>query len=161
MEAKDINIAEILSVEKNQTCVDEIKDAIEKNPIVVKALEVAKTVEEVYDIMKKYVQIKFENFKVCFEKSMDFFRESKAELSDEVLDTVAGGGWLSNFWNKYKTAIIATAIFVGCVATGGLVGLAGGALVGAASVAAAAGAITGTIGGGMAVTTYLATNSNQ
>ena len=161
MEAADVNIAEILSVEKNQTCMEEIKDAIEKNPIVVKALEVAKTVEDVYGTMKNYVQIKFEDFKVCFEKSMDFFRESKTALSDEVLDAVAGGGFWGNIWNKYKTAIIATAIFVGCVATGGLLGLAGGALVGTAAATTVAGVLTGAIGGGMAVTTYLAINSNQ
>ena len=159
MEATDVNVAEILSVEENQTYANKIKEAIEKNPVLVKALEVAKTVEEVYGTMKDYVQMKLEDFKVCFEKSMDFFRESKTELPDEVLDAVAGGGWLSNFWNKYKTAIIATAIVAGTIASGGALGLVGGVILSDIAMGVAGGLVAGAVGGALGAAKYVVVNS--
>lgn len=155
MEATTVNVAEVLSVEENQSYVEKIKEAIEKNPVVTKALEVAETVEEVYGTVKDYIQVKFEDFKVCFEKAMSFYKESKAELSDEVLDNVAGGGFWGNLWNKYKTAIIATAIVVGCIATGGVVGVAAGALMGTVAAGVAGGVIGGAITGGFMAKTYV------
>ena len=154
MAAADVNVAELLNNAENQTYIDQLKEAIGKNEVVAKALEVAETAEEVYSAVKDYIKIKLEDFKVCFEKTISFYKESKSELSDEVMEAVSGGGWWSNFWNKHKAGIITAAIFVGCVAVVGVAGLAMGAFIGEVAVGITTGLTVGFAAGGIAAIGY-------
>ena len=155
MTAADVNVAELLNNAENQTYIDQLKEAIGKNEIVAKALEAAETAEEVYSAVKDYIKLKLEDFKVCFEKTISFYKESKSELSDEVMEAVSGGGWWANFWNKHKAGIITAAIFVGCVALGGVAGLAAGAFIGEVAAGIATGLTVGTVTGGVGTIGYV------
>ena len=108
--------------------------------------------------------MKWENMKKLFAEVTDYFKADKVELSDDTLDCVVGGWSLSGFWNKYKKAIISTAIIVGCavalgVVTGGVGAVVGvcaaaegiGTVAGYTAVSAAIGAVGGALGGAVGI----------
>ena len=151
----DVNVTEILSNEENKSTIEKLRVALEENPAVQKLMEVAETAEDVYGIVKNYIKVKLEDFKVLYEKTLNFYKEAKVALDDEILDAVAGGGWWSNFWEKHKAGIITAAIFVGCVALGGVAGLAAGAFIGEVAAGIATGLTVGTVTGGVGTIGYV------
>ena len=146
---ENINIAAIMESEAGKKAETKLTEIMESNPVVSKLVKVAETVEDVYQIAKEYFTMKFEDFKVLFERTVNYFKESKAELSDEVLDNVVGGWSFSGFWNKYKSVIIKAAIVVGATAVAAIAG----AVTGGAAVAFVAGSFVGLVATG-AVGTY-------
>ena len=135
---EELNVAEAMGREGMSETTGKLLSAIEENPVVSKLLNAAETIEDAYDVVKNYVVLKFEDFKVLFNKTMDYFKESKMALDDKVLDNVAGGGWFSDIWNKYKKEIVCAVIVIGCTAVGALAGPYGTAAGLAIGVAAAA-----------------------
>ncbi len=140
---ENINIAEIMSAEGAAENVEKVKVALEADPEMGPMLRGAQTVEDVYHIVKRFSKATFEQVKVILHKSMEYFRQAKAELSDEVLDNVSGGWFLSEWWNKCKGDCITLACVVGCVVVGTVVGACVGG-VGGAIAGAAAGCAVGT-----------------
>ena len=133
----------------------EILAELQTNPATNALMEAAKTVEDMYEVAKSYVDMSLEAFQNTFEAAMDYYNDSKQELDDDTMECIVGGSW-SSAWNTFKKAALVTVIVVGvigaCVATGGLAGAAlgaTGACVAGTSVAAAAtaGATTGVISG--------------
>ena len=139
---ENINIAAIMESEAGKKAEEKLTEVMEANPVVSKLVKAAETVEDVYQIAKEYFTMKFEDFKVLFERTVNYFKESKAELSDEGLDNVVGGWSFSGFWNEYKEKIIKTAFVVACTAIGA--GL--GAVTGGLGVALLGG-VVGALGG--------------
>ena len=142
-------------VMKDRATAAEIKNLqayMEADTVANKLMEAAETVEDMYEVAKRYIQIKFEDFRQVFNEAMDYFKGSKVELDDEVMECVAGGFSWSKLWNTVKKVAIAAAVGVAvvgaCVVTGGVAGAVLGATVGAiAGTGVAAGATTGLIGG--------------
>lgn len=146
----DINVTEIMSHEENQNAVEQLKAAIESNSTVNKLMEAAQTVEEMYAAVKDYVSLKLDDFKILFDKAVDYIKGPKVKLEDEMMECVVGGFSFSSLWNKYKKTICAVAVVAGLaivgVATGAVVGVTAGFLAGAATLAVG-GTIGGTVGG--------------
>ncbi len=154
---ENVNISEIMSVPGAPEKVEQFIEAMDENPAVKKLVDAAQSVEDVYHIAKEYIQMKLEDFKVLFEKTVAYFKNEKAALPDEVMDSVVGGWSLSEWWNKWKRPIVASCILVGCVVGGALIGGAVGGGPGAV-----VGAFTGLIVGAGAAGAYLdATNPNK
>ena len=137
---ENINVAEVMDREGVQEATEKILDSMGKNPVIAKLLEAAETVEDAYEVTKNYLKIKLEDFKVLFNKTVDYFKEAKTELSDEVMNSVVGGSF-GSWWNKWKKAVIATAIVVGVVALGVA---SGGVALGL--IGATASTVLGTVG---------------
>ncbi len=137
---EDINVAEIYTVPGADRCVEKIKALVEADPESSALMQTAETVEDVFAIVKKFAKVTLEQLKVLFDKTVDYLKETKAALSDEVLENVVGGGF-SDWWNRNKRAVIGWSIFGACVI--------GGIIVGACT-AGLAGAAVGLMGGAVA-----------
>ncbi len=142
---ENINVAEILGSAQGAEGLEKVEAAIASDPEVGALVKAAQSVEDVYEIVKKFSTATFEQVKVLFKKTVDYFKESKAVLSDEVLDNVAGGMSFGDFWNTYKSGVIGGIVMISCVAIGAIAGacVAG---VGGAIAGAAIGAIVGGVG---------------
>ena len=138
---ENVSVEKAVNYEGAKEALDKIWEMVEANPVSMKLLEAAQTVEDMYEIAKEYVAIKFSDFKVLFDKTVDYFKEPKTALSDEVMDSVVGGWSISGFFNKWKKEIIATTIAVGCTVAGIAIGAVLGGWVGAAAGAVAGAAV--------------------
>ena len=165
--AVDIDVAEVMSHQENQSAAEQLKAALEANPAVSQMMEAAQSVEEMYDSVKEYISLKLEDFKVLFDKAIEYFKGPKVALEDDMMECVAGGWSISNFWNKYKKTICAAVVVAGMA----VVGAAAGAVVGATAVVlagaslavgvtagATVGGVVGAVVGGVL---YKATENNK
>lgn len=125
------------------------------------ALDNASSLEEFFNVCKKYINCTFEEFHKLYNRLSDqmsnIYEETfgPRELNDDELDIVVGGSWKS-FWKKVGKIALGVVVAIGavaaCVVTGGLAGAAigaiGAAVAGTAVASAAtAGAVSGAIGG--------------
>lgn len=120
------------------------------------ALDNASSLEEFFNVCKKYINCTFEEFHKLYNRLSDqmsnIYEETfgPRELNDDELDIVVGGSWKS-FWKKVGKIALGVVAAIGavaaCVVTGGLAGAAIGAIGAAVASAATAGAVSGAIGG--------------
>lgn len=120
------------------------------------ALDNASSLEEFFNVCKKYINCTFEEFHKLYnrlsEQMSNIYEETfgPRELNDDELDIVVGGSWKS-FWKKVGKIALGVVAAIGavaaCVVTGGLAGAAIGAIGAAVASAATAGAVSGAIGG--------------
>ena len=136
----------------------ELLAKLEADPVVNGMMEAAETIEDMYEIAKRYVTMRLEDFRQLFEEAMDYYKGAKVELDDDTMEYVVGGSWKS-FWNTFKkvalTAVIVAGVGLLCAVTAGAAaaGVAAVAAVAtgtAVGTAAATGAVTGAIGGAVA-----------
>lgn len=136
----------------------ELLAKLEADPVINGLMEAAETIEDMYEIAKRYVTMKLEDFRQLFEEAMDYYKGTKVELDDDTMEYVVGGSWKS-FWNTFKkvalTAVIVAGVGLLCAVTAGAAaaGVAAVAAVAtgtAVGTAAATGAVTGAIGGAVA-----------
>ena len=135
--------------------VEEIQKILENDSVISKLMEAAQGIQDAYEIVKKFVTVKYETFKALCMDVLDYFNEDKVALSDETMDAVVGGGFFGDLWNKYKKVVVSVGVGVLCglgaaaltVAAAGVIIGTGGA--GTIAVAAAVGAVVGT-GSGLA-----------
>ena len=120
---------------KAKNYIETVQSKMEGNAEVNALLEKASSLEDLFEVAKKYVTMKFEAFKaICHDAFAYFGKEDKVALSDETMEAVVGGGWLGNLWNKCKKAVVAVAVGVVAAAVigGGLAAsiVTGGAALG-------------------------------
>ncbi len=136
---EEIDVAQVMAQDGAEEAAKKVEEIMSADPKVGALMEAAKTVEDAYEAVKTFLKVKWEEFKVVFQKTVDYFKEDKMALDDEVLNSVAGGSW-GNFWEKCKKALAAVTV-VACIAGGaaiigfdvaGPIGAAIGAVVGAA-----------------------------
>ena len=140
---EDVNVANLLGTEEAKAGVEKFRTAMEANPVLNKVLEAAKSIEDMYQVAKCYLDIKLEDFKILMNKTADYFKSPKIKLEDDMMECVVGGWDIGGFWNKYKKVIISAAIIAGVAAiTGGL-----GAAVGPALVVGLVDATTAVVSG--------------
>ncbi len=120
--AENVDVARLMHTEGAEDVAAKVEQFLAADPVATKLMQVAETVEEVYEVVKKCVKITLGEFKIIFDKTVRYFRDEKAELPDEVMDNVVGGSWFGDVWNKYKTKIVICAIAVGCCVVGAAVG---------------------------------------
>ncbi len=151
---KNVNVAEMMSIAENKAFVANFEAALEKDTEAVALMEKSNSVEDMFTVASKYFQIKLEDFKEAYHKAVDYLTQPKAQLDDDIMDCVVGGG-IGDWFKKHWHTIAAVAI--------GVVGVAVGALtcgVGATLIAGGM-ALTGIhaiVGGGLAIAggTYVA-----
>lgn len=97
---ENVDVAKMLSVEGAAKSVDDMVAALEEIPAVKQMLDAAKTVEDIYQVVKDYLSIKVEDFKILFHKTVDYFKEPKVALADDVMENVVGGAW--GFFETWK-----------------------------------------------------------
>ncbi len=139
-------MAKLIENEEAVKAAEKMQAALEADPEVSVLMKAAETVEDVYEIIKRFSKATLAQVKVLFDKTVDYFKESKAELSDETLDNVVGGWSLSSWWNKNKAAIVGWTVFGVCCAVGVIAGAATFGLGGAA-VGLVMGGVVGGLGG--------------
>ena len=120
---QNVDVSKLMHIEGIHEKVDQFVEAMEENPVTKKLLDALETVEDAYRLAKEFIEIKWEDFKVLWDKTVDYFKTERAPLSDEVMDGVVGGWSLSGWWNQWKRTIAAACIMVG--------GAVGGAVLGA------------------------------
>ncbi|WP_462255918.1 hypothetical protein [Megamonas funiformis] len=125
------------------------------------ALDNASSLEEFFNVCKKYINCTFEEFHKLYNRLSDqmsnIYEETfgPRELNDDELDIVVGGSW-KNFWKKVGKIALGVVVAIGAVAAcavtagaaGAAIGAIGAAVAGTAVASAAtAGAVSGAIGG--------------
>ncbi len=121
IDVEKVNVAEILEREDVKAQEKELLSAFEANPEAAKVLDAVKTAEDAYELIKNALKITLKDFKVLFEKTVDYFKSDKTALDDDTLECVAGG---SSWWDKYKKVIVLGSL----VATGVVLGVVVGAV---------------------------------
>lgn len=165
--AVDVNIAEMMSNQENQSAAEKLQAAMEANPVLSQLMDAAQTVDDMYQVVKECVAIKIEDFRILMDKTINYFKGDKVKLDDELLDCVDGGGWFGDFWNKHKRTICAVVVVAGMAVLGAAAGavigvtacvLAGTGLATGGCVGAAVGGVIGAVTGGLV---YKATENNK
>lgn len=125
------------------------------------ALDNASSLEEFFNVCKKYINCTFEEFHKLYNRLSDqmsnIYEETfgPRELNDDELDIVVGGSWKS-FWKKVGKIALGVVVAIGAVAACAVTAGAAGAAIGAIGAAVAstavasaatAGAATGAVGG--------------
>ncbi len=118
----NIDVAKIMSHEDNKNAVEQIRAAFESNPAVSQMLDAAQSVEDMYEAIKEYFSLKLEDFKVMYDKAVDFLKSPKAKLEDDVMECVIGGSW-SSVWNGFKKTACAVAVVTAMSVLGGAAGV--------------------------------------
>ncbi len=136
---KGITLKEFLDMEKTKETIKQAQEILTGDGETAALIEKAKSEEDLYEVFKKYITIPARYIKILFHEVTEYFKADKVALSDETMENVVGGWSFSNFWNKYKSLIVTTAVVV-CVV--GAVFATGGAVVGAAVGGSAAFATT-------------------
>lgn len=160
-----IDMAVMMENEEVKAKAKQIEAHMDGDSVISKMLDAAENVADMYEIAKKYLEIKMEDFEMLFNGAMDYFSEKKTKLSDETMECIVGGRKHFN-WKLLKKIAIVAAIAVGTVALCAGIGAVVGAGASAAGVAIAhvagyaaattvgsgalTGAITGAIGGTVA-----------
>ncbi len=145
-----VDIKAFMANETAAANVSKIEAAFDQDKEASALLDAAKSLQDVYHLVKRYVVVKFEDFSALFSDVLSYLKEDKAVLPDETLDCVVGGSFFDKIWNSVKTKV--TSIILGAV-IGGAVGAVAGACVAGgvgAIVGGAVGAVVGAIVGGVA-----------
>ncbi len=143
---EEIDVAQIMSVDTAKEAADKLEEVLTSDPEMNAMIESTKSVEDVFDVVKRFIKITLDEFKVVFQKTVDWFTKEKAEIPDEMLDSVSGGGFWSNLWDKIKKPVVAIGIIASCTAAGLGVGAAFGGFIGA-PVGGVVGLVVGIIAG--------------
>ena len=156
-----VNMEAMMADAEAKKYLENVQSEMEKNEEVNQMMDAASSLQDLFEVAKKYVVVKFEQFKaICKDAFAYFSKDDKVVLSDDTLEAVVGGGWFGDLWNKCKKAVVAVAVGVvtaavigGCVAAGlaatvgtGGIGLAATA-AGIAGWSAGAGLATGALFG--------------
>lgn len=143
---EELDVAQIMSVDAAREAADKIEAAMSADPEINAMIESTKSVEDVFAVVKKFIDITLDEFKVVFQKTVDWFTQDKAVVADEMLDSVSGGGFWGNLWDKIKKPVVAIGIIVASTAAGAGLGAAVGGFLGA-PVGAVGGLVVGIIAG--------------
>lgn len=143
---EEIDVAQIMAVDKAKEAAEKLEEIMAADPEISSMIDASKSVEDVFDVVKKFINITINEFKVVFQKTVDWFNKDKAVVPDEMLDSVAGGGFWGNLWDKIKKPVVAVGIIVSCTAAGIGLGAAFGGFLGA-PVGGVVGLVVGIIAG--------------
>ncbi len=145
-----VDIHAFMANDAAREAVDKIEAVIDTDQETCGLLDLAKSVEDVFEATKKYVSMKLDDFKALFADVMNYFKdEEKVTLADETLDCVVGGWSWGGVWETVKRK--AVAVVIGAAIGASALGI-GGAVLGGPigfGVGAAVGAIVGGIIGGV------------
>ncbi len=138
---KRTNVAEIMEVRENKILAGKLNELLQRDALAEMMMERARDVKDVYEIIKRHIAVKLEDFKYALEDTLAYLTPPKLALADADMEYVTGGGFWSSiggwFQRNWK-AVVVTAAVVAAVAVG--VGVAAVCIGGAAAAAGAAAA---------------------
>ena len=147
-----LNMEAMMADVEAKKYIDDVQHEMEGNESISQMMDNASSIEELFDVAKQYVVMKFEDFKaICDDAFAYFSNKSKVALSDETMDMIVGGSVFGDIWNKCKKVVTAVAVGVAIaavVAGSTAVMLAGGglplaAVVGTCAVCGGAAGVSG------------------
>ncbi len=145
-----LTFKDLMENETMQQKMDALTTAMEEDPVMMKLVNAAKTVEDMYEITKSFIKVTLDDFKKVFWKVADYFSADKAVISDDILDDVVGGWSFSSlFGSAYEKikciggCIAGAALMLGGVALGVTMIVVGGPVGVAAGITVAAAALVG------------------
>ena len=136
------NVAAVMNDSVAVAEIKKLQAAMEADTVVGKLMDAAESVEDMYEVAKRYIQIKFEDFCQVFNETMDYLKGSKVELDDGTMECVVGGFSWRGLWNGVKKVAIAAAIGVAVVTVSAVTAGAAGAVIGAAAATIASTSVT-------------------
>lgn len=128
--ADTMTYEELMNNEKMQAGMADFVESVQKDSVLMPLIEAAQTVEDMFNITKKYLQVTFAEFKNLFKQAVDYFSADKVALADEMLDDVVGGWSLSGWFKSNVEKIKCVGAIVGAFALGAAVGVLGGMMIG-------------------------------
>ena len=144
---KTMTYNELMENETVKKGTADVMAVIEKDPEAMKLIDAADTVEGLYEVTKRYLQIAWEDFKKVFADTMDYLTSAKTALNDEVLDNVVGGWSISGFFNNLsKKTLCVACMVVGAAVAAASATLAFTAVAVGGPVGALVGTVVGTLG---------------
>ena len=105
IDVEKINVAALMATEDAQLAKEKFEALVHADPKANALLEAAESVEDVYHVIKRFIDVTLDQVKTAFHKTVDYFKGSRVALDDETLDNVVGGWSFSSWWNKYKDAV--------------------------------------------------------
>ena len=138
---KRTNVAEIMEVRENKILAGRLHELLDRDVLAEKMVEKARDVKDLYEVIKRHIVVKLEDFKYALNDTLAYLAPPKLALADADMEYVIGGGFWSsvgNWFKKHWKAVLITAAVVAAVAVG--VGVAAVCLGGAAAAAGAAAA---------------------
>ncbi len=120
--AKTMTYQEFLENETIIKSTNETLDIIKQDPVAMKMIDAAKTVEELYEATKHFITVTWEEFKKFFDCTFDYFSSPKVAVNDEMLDNVVGGWSITSFFNNLseKARCVANIVLGVAVMAGGV-----------------------------------------
>lgn len=138
---KRTNVAEIMEVRENKILAGRLHELLDRDVLAEKMVEKARDVKDLYEVIKRHITVKLEDFKYALNDTLAYLAPPKLALADADMEYVIGGGFWSSvggWFKKHWKAVLITAAVVAAVAVG--VGVAAVCLGGAAAAAGAAAA---------------------
>ena len=138
---KRTNVAEIMEVRENKILAGRLHELLDRDVLAEKMVEKARDVKDLYEVIKRHIVVKLEDFKYALNDTLAYLAPPKLALADADMEYVIGGGFWSSvggWFKKHWKAVLITAAVVAAVAVG--VGVAAVCLGGAAAAAGAAAA---------------------
>lgn len=146
-----IDVPAMMADTEAKATLEKIKDTMKNDAVVAKMVEAAQTVEDAYQVVTRYVSMKFEDFKEICNDMLDYFKGPKVALDDDIMEAVVGGGFWGNLWNKCKDVVMAAAIGVGAGILASCAVLAVAPVAASTAVAAGVVGVAGAVAAGIGV----------
>ncbi len=113
---KNVNIAEIMEVQENKILADKLHKLLDRDVQAEKMVEKACNVEDLYEVVKRYTAMTWEDFKYALNAAIAYLAPPKLTLADTDMEYVIGGGfwgsignWFKENWKPVVTAIVVAA----------------------------------------------------
>ncbi len=116
--AKKISFKEFMDLSDVKRDMCELTSVIEDDALAMKMIAAARTVEDLYDISKRFIHMSFTNFQKLFREASAYFSSDKTKLSNDILDDVVGGAMGNELFLSDDKKI---SCLCGCVLGGALV----------------------------------------
>ncbi len=115
-----LNVEAMLADENVKLEMAKCEAALAADPMLDQLATAARSIEEMFEVAKHFIQVEFQEFRQVFEDVMEFYSAPKAALADDLLDNVAGGAF--SWANFGKVSLCAAVGFLILGPTGALAG---------------------------------------
>lgn len=112
---KKISFKEFMNLSEVKKDMDELTSVIEDDAVAMAMIGAARTVEDLFVVSKRFIQMSFNDFKRIFQKVSDYFSSDKTPLPPDMLDHVVGGAVYADIFESTPKKIHC---LCGCVVGG-------------------------------------------
>ena len=95
-----LNVEALMADENVKAGMAKCEAALAADPMLDQLAGAARSIEEMFEVAKHFIQVEFQEFRQVFEDVMEFYSAPKAALADDLLDNVAGGAFSWSTFGK-------------------------------------------------------------